>query len=370
MRLIPPNHVLPRAVWFKMIKINKQSPRVEARWAVVHALKSVHWDVARAARLTRKPAKFVRHWKQRYVETGTVDDSPRTGRPGKISAAVRAQACTLLAEEQSVPAVTALLKDQQVIDSSISYKTIGRAVAHDMELRPVEQRPILSANSRKKRVKWCKQQHNPNRVMAIDSTYFTLGTVQKRRKYWVMKGQPVIAGRPNHNAQVHVYGGITAYGKTSLRRVTGTTGHPEKYYNSKGQMTGVGAEEFQEVLGQTLVPEAQQIFAAAGVQQWSLLQDNAPAHTAGTTKTFISSHNIPVLAGWPPNSPDLNPIENAWAWCKQRVYSKHHNTLDELWTAVQEAWAALPLPLCENLMASMQRRKQICLQRDGGYTGY
>jgi hypothetical protein len=157
--------------------------------------------------------------------------------------------------------VTAILKDQQAIDSSISYKTIGRAVAHDMELRPVEQRPILSANSRKKRVKWCKQQHNPNRVMAIDSTYFTLGTVQKRRKYWVMKGQPVIAGRPNRNAQVHVYGGITAYGKTSLRRVTGTTGHPEKYYNSKGQMSGVGAEEFQEVLGQTLVPEAQQIFA-------------------------------------------------------------------------------------------------------------
>lgn len=161
-----------------------------------------------------------------------------------------------------------------------------------------------------------------------------------------------------------------SHGKTQLHLVTGTTGHNKQYYNSKGLLSGVGAEEFQEVLGSKLVPEAKQIFAAAGVREWSVLMDNASAHTAKSTKQYIRSNNISVVPSWPPNSPDLNPIENAWAWCKRRVYSKHHNNLQELWGAVQEAWDALPISQCKNLMTSLATRKAKCLQVNGGYTGY
>lgn len=354
----------------KMVKKKPAGPRVKARWAVVHAGEKFSWDVARTARHTGKSPAFVTRWFTRYQETGTVDDKPRSGRPTLISAAVRAAACVAVAEQQSVPAAAAQLRSQQLLPAAVSNKTVLRAVKIDMELKPVQQRPILSAASRRKRKMFSRQHHDPSRLLAIDSTYFTLGTVQRRRRLWVMKGQPVVAGRPNRSQQLHVYGGISAHGKTSLVLVTGTTGHTKRYYNSRGQLSGVGAQEFQEVLGDTLVPEASQLFAAAGVRRWSVLMDNAPAHSARDTKEYIRVNGIPVVNGWPPNSPDLNPIENAWAWCKRRVYAKHHNSLGELWEAVQEAWRALPDHMCKNLMMSLTTRKAVCLERDGGYTGY
>jgi len=354
----------------KMVKKTPAKPRVAARWAVVHVGEKLGWDVARTSSDTGKSRAFVSRWFARYQETGTVDDRPRSGRPTSISAAVRAAAVVAVAEQQSVPAAAARLRSQLLLPAAVSNKTVLRAVKHDMELRSVQQRPILSASSRRKRKAFSRQHHDPNRLVAIDSTYFTVGAVQRRRKVWVVKGQPVIDGRPNRSQQLHVYGGISAHGKTSLIRVTGTTGHTQRYYNSRGQLSGVGAEEFQEVLRDKLVPESSQLFAAAGVSRWWVLMDNAPAHAAKSTKQCIKDNDIPVVNGWPPNSPDLNPIENAWAWCKRRVYAQQHNSLEELWEAVQRHWAALPDHMCRALMTSLTTRKALCLERDGGYAGY
>ncbi len=41
-------------------------------------------------------------------------------------------------------------------------------------------------------------------------------------------------------------------------------------------------------------------------------QDNAPAHTSRITTAYLDSTNLRLLE-WPPQSPDLSPIENAWA---------------------------------------------------------
>ena len=42
--------------------------------------------------------------------------------------------------------------------------------------------------------------------------------------------------------------------------------------------------------------------------KWAFMQDGATCHTCSQTIEWISQRAV-VVPGWPPNSPDLNPIE-------------------------------------------------------------
>lgn len=48
-------------------------------------------------------------------------------------------------------------------------------------------------------------------------------------------------------------------------------------------------------------------------------QDNARVHTSRATVGFIRGHGVQMLEGWPPRSPQLNPIENLWAIVQRKV---------------------------------------------------
>ena len=45
--------------------------------------------------------------------------------------------------------------------------------------------------------------------------------------------------------------------------------------------------------------------------------------------SFFSKNKIELMC-WPPNSPDINPIENIWNLIKNNVRSKHYNNKKEM----------------------------------------
>ena len=47
-------------------------------------------------------------------------------------------------------------------------------------------------------------------------------------------------------------------------------------------------------------------------------QDNAPAHTTKTTKTWLGKKSIRLMF-WPGQSPDLNPIDNILSHIKHKL---------------------------------------------------
>ncbi|KIH61589.1 hypothetical protein ANCDUO_08136 [Ancylostoma duodenale] len=49
-----------------------------------------------------------------------------------------------------------------------------------------------------------------------------------------------------------------------------------------------------------------------------LVHDNASAHVSPRTAKQLQSWGVKLLA-WPPESPDLNPIENVWGSMKKVI---------------------------------------------------
>ncbi|EFN81406.1 Transposable element Tcb2 transposase, partial [Harpegnathos saltator] len=76
------------------------------------------------------------------------------------------------------------------------------------------------------------------------------------------------------------------------------------------------------------------------------------------------------LADWPSQSPDANPIENVWAYIKQKLRGKRVFTLKQLSREIRCIWKALPLEYAENLVDSMPRRYQTIIDADDGWTRY
>lgn len=70
------------------------------------------------------------------------------------------------------------------------------------------------------------------------------------------------------------------------------------------------------------------------------MQDNSPLHKANNVMGWFSRQNFEVL-DWPELSPDLNPIENVWAFMEKgwpEVHPRNENTLD---VVAQERWEML-----------------------------
>ena len=53
---------------------------------------------------------------------------------------------------------------------------------------------------------------------------------------------------------------------------------------------------------------------------------------------------------WPPNSPDMNPVDyKIWAVMQQRVYEKHVNDVDELCQRLLSVWHSTGLNVIDKI---------------------
>ena len=78
-------------------------------------------------------------------------------------------------------------------------------------------------------------------------------------------------------------------------------------------------------------------------------QDNAACHTSKDSKYAIEILFGKDFIEWPPNSPDLSPIENVWAILKSKLEKRNIKNLDDLRVNILDIWSKFPVSLCEKL---------------------
>ena len=82
--------------------------------------------------------------------------------------------------------------------------------------------------------------------------------------------------------------------------------------------------------------------------------------------SFASSESgLEILENWPPNSPDINIIENVWSLLKKRVFQRHPKNIEELWAFCQEEFERKALEYIQNLYSSIPDRLNKFVQCNG-----
>ena len=101
------------------------------------------------------------------------------------------------------------------------------------------------------------------------------------------------------------------------------------------------------------------------------MHDKAPCHTANIVKKWFSNKGIRVMS-WPGNSPDLNPIENAWNLMKNKVFKQGRNmSVGQLKETIASVWNdEMDVEYFRKLSDSMPRRIKAVLKANGHMTKY
>ena len=247
------------------------------------------------------------------------------------------------------PSITAaaLKKKHPLLLQNVSIRTIQHRLQKDLNLpsRRAAKKPLLTGAMMKKRLQFCKTyahwtSTDWRKVMFSDESTFRLvrgGSRLVRRPPGTSRYDPKYTVKTvKHPDSVMVWGAFS-----------GNHGRGGLYFLPKN-VTMRGAN-YLEVLEQHMVPF------------WHIHQchhfmhDGAPAHRTKVVQKFLRDANIAVLE-WPGNSPDLNPIENAWNVMKNKVQEKQPSSIPDLKAMLTDLWVHMDLNYCEKLADSMPTR--------------
>jgi transposase len=298
---------------------------------------------------------------KRQSNTGCVDvqRKGKCGRKGKITPRA---SMFLLRESKINPKKSSfdLKKDMQmhginIHDSTIRYHLLK---AGRKAIRPAKKQ-LLTHVMKKKRLAWAKKYkhwtvEDWKKVLFSDETYFM---VQGQHSRYVRKHRDEnltsahISQTVKYPVKTMFWGCFSYNGTGSLVPV-------------EGNMTSL---TYKDLLQRKLQQNLKKTCPKGAIFQ----QDSAPCHKSKIMEKFFKENGIKCLE-WPGNSPDLNPIENLWAICKNRVRKMDCTTKTKMIEAVIKVWFNDDKinDNCKNLVKSMPKRINEVLKNKGGHIKY
>lgn len=303
------------------------------------------------------PQKTVSRIIKLYKDSGKTEVKSRSGRPRKTDTRIDRLICR---KSKNNRFLTANDIQASLSNVNISTSTIRRRLCeNNLFGRIAKKKPLISERNRRIRLAWAKEKVNWSTaqwklVLFTDESkivrFSRAGRVFVRRsfaeKYKIICTRPTVQGGGD---SLMVWGCMTADGPGPLHRLEGR----------------VTAQTYCDLLRDVVDPYMDENMPIRSVYQ----HDNAPIHTARIVGAVTAELGMNVMK-WPPQSPDLNPIENAWKILKTRVAKEKNLDKEHFWPAVQKHWKQITHMECTNLVSSMTRRCREVIQNKGYTTHY
>jgi transposase len=172
---------------------------------------------------------------------------------------------------------------------------------------------------------------NPTRLVFLDETWAT--TNMARRYGRAPRGERVIASVPHGHWKTSTFvAGLRQDAITAPLVIDGA----------------MNGETFRAYIEQFLAPT----LAHGDI----VIMDNLSSHKVTGVREAIEARGASLIY-LPPYSPDLNPIEQAFAKLKALLRKAAPRTLESLWTVIGESLSAFPPNECANYLTAAGYRR-------------
>ena len=129
--------------------------------------------------------------------------------------------------------------------------------------------------------------------------------------------------------------------------------------------TRVNAQIYKNIIQNHGVP----IIQNSGFDRATFTQDNAPCHKVNVVMSYLGEQDFEIM-DWPPQCPDLNPIENLWKTLGVKVMERNPSNTEDLWVKLQEESSKISIEDCQELISSCSQRCAAFNESKGSFTKY
>ena len=295
-------------------------------------------------------------------------DKARSGRPRVTNVAIRKEAKRLAKQGDTARDITTKLRERKGVQVSVS--TTRRTLIggrKPLTWAPVKPQRKLSEINKQWRVDFCNSHPRAftSHWIFIDAKYLYVYLYPKGRLRYAWKNvgdrpPSKLGAKPGAPWVFLFYGAVGRDYKSPLYFVAPS---PPAGSTAKRSKENFKSKDFIEMLDKMY----QHICKAHPKGRFRMLWDHAKQHTSNMTKVALQDIQHNILQDYPPQSWDINVIENCWAMLDHQLNRSRAKSTAKWYHRIRAAWEKVDQASINKLVDGVRDRLHIIVESKGDW---